>query len=289
MLGHQTKRGVKRQPQGTMLALWTLPPPAGSAWEAAGASRCDLVRFDASWRDLLPQATAMRPLGLGVWTWRFITDGLFLTCTGRRQSRHQGVHQLAVWADGHVAQHPILADADSDRVLCLFQGLDRRTRDVCIYFATTSTLELAAVDIEHGATILPAPALRWRSWGDSIAQGMLCPSSRMSYARCVADSLSCAVIGWCFGGTRFPDPMTALKEGRIAGAGLDVLTTEPLLTDHSLLQLDNAILTPHYGGRTFEAKERQSMEGARRVGQILEGRWPDDLLNPSVLDERGHP
>jgi phosphoglycerate dehydrogenase-like enzyme len=41
--------------------------------------------------------------------------------------------------------------------------------------------------------------------------------------------------------------MSALKERRIAGAGLDVYWTEPLPGDHIVRQLDNVVLTPHLG------------------------------------------
>jgi phosphoglycerate dehydrogenase-like enzyme len=39
----------------------------------------------------------------------------------------------------------------------------------------------------------------------------------------------------------------ALREGTIAGAGLDVYDTEPLPHDHPLLELENVVLTPHLG------------------------------------------
>ena len=41
--------------------------------------------------------------------------------------------------------------------------------------------------------------------------------------------------------------LAALKDRRIAGAGLDVFDTEPLPTDHPLRRLDNVVLTPHLG------------------------------------------
>jgi len=41
--------------------------------------------------------------------------------------------------------------------------------------------------------------------------------------------------------------LSALREKRIAGAGLDVFDIEPLPIDHPLRLLDNALLTPHLG------------------------------------------
>jgi D-2-hydroxyacid dehydrogenase (NADP+) len=46
--------------------------------------------------------------------------------------------------------------------------------------------------------------------------------------------------------------ITALREGRIAGAGLDVFQTEPLPADSPLWDLPNVFITPHLGGYTIE-------------------------------------
>ena len=50
----------------------------------------------------------------------------------------------------------------------------------------------------------------------------------------------------------------ALKNQRIAGAGLDVFETEPLPADHALRKLDNVIMTPHNAG-LFDAYPELAM------------------------------
>jgi phosphoglycerate dehydrogenase-like enzyme len=48
----------------------------------------------------------------------------------------------------------------------------------------------------------------------------------------------------------------ALRQRRIAGAGLDVFDEEPLPPEHALLQLDNTLITPHLGYVTLETYDR---------------------------------
>ncbi len=81
--------------------------------------------------------------------------------------------------------------------------------------------------------------------------------------------------------------ITALREGWIAGAGLDVLEREPPEPDNPLLTMENVILTPHVASASgrFEPMRR------RRVGQeialVLRGMWPRSCVNPSVLEKTG--
>ncbi|WP_297064602.1 hydroxyacid dehydrogenase [Thermococcus sp.] len=63
----------------------------------------------------------------------------------------------------------------------------------------------------------------------------------------------------------------ALKEGWIAGAGLDVYEEEPLPEDHPLTKLDNVVLTPHVGASTEEAQMRAGVQVAEQIVEILKG------------------
>jgi D-3-phosphoglycerate dehydrogenase len=84
-----------------------------------------------------------------------------------------------------------------------------------------------------------------------------------------------------------PALVTALQEGWIAGAGLDVLEQEPPAPVNPLLKMDNVILTPH----AASASARFDPARKRRVGQeialVLSGRWPRSCVNPSVLERTG--
>src|SRR5215470_352524 len=82
-----------------------------------------------------------------------------------------------------------------------------------------------------------------------------------------------------------PALIRALKEGWIAGAGLDVLEQEPPAPGNPLLSMDNVLLTPH----TASASARFDPARRRRVGReialVLSGRWPRSCVNPSVLEK----
>ena len=70
----------------------------------------------------------------------------------------------------------------------------------------------------------------------------------------------------------------ALTEGKIAGAGLDVFTSEPPL-DSPLLGAPNILLTPHLGASTDEAQEKAGVSVAKSVKLALEGELVPDAVN----------
>jgi D-3-phosphoglycerate dehydrogenase len=70
----------------------------------------------------------------------------------------------------------------------------------------------------------------------------------------------------------------ALRDGRVAGAGLDVFAEEPL-TDSPLLDLDTVVVTPHLGASTQEAQEKAGVAVARSVRLALAGELVPDAVN----------
>jgi D-3-phosphoglycerate dehydrogenase len=78
----------------------------------------------------------------------------------------------------------------------------------------------------------------------------------------------------------------ALEEKRIAGAALDVFPMEPIDEDNEFLELDNAIVTPHIGGSTYEVIERQSDMLLNDIKKWLNDEIPDHILNPEVFGKK---
>jgi len=78
----------------------------------------------------------------------------------------------------------------------------------------------------------------------------------------------------------------ALKEGWIAGAGLDVFEEEPLPPDHPLTKLDNVVLTPHIGSATVETRTRMALMVAENLIEFYKGNVPPNLVNPEVVKVR---
>jgi D-3-phosphoglycerate dehydrogenase len=78
----------------------------------------------------------------------------------------------------------------------------------------------------------------------------------------------------------------ALRDGQIAGAGLDVLEVEPPLPDNPLFAAPNVVLSPHTAGNTVEAARQLALASAEIVIAVLSGKKPEGLLNPEVWDRR---
>jgi D-3-phosphoglycerate dehydrogenase len=77
---------------------------------------------------------------------------------------------------------------------------------------------------------------------------------------------------------------TALTSGQIAGAGLDVLVDLDPPIDNRISQLENVIITPHTAFFSQEAVLELEERAAGEVVSVFQGKMPDNLVNPAVLD-----
>jgi D-3-phosphoglycerate dehydrogenase len=74
----------------------------------------------------------------------------------------------------------------------------------------------------------------------------------------------------------------ALQEGRIAGAGLDVLEQEPPDPGDPILKLDNVVFTPHYASYSEESYRELQIKTGQNAAAVLAGEFPRYLVNPEV-------
>ncbi len=75
----------------------------------------------------------------------------------------------------------------------------------------------------------------------------------------------------------------ALKEGRIAGVGLDVFEQEPTSVDNSLLKLDNVVVAPHISSASYETRSEMSKMVADNLVSFFDGKKPPNLVNADVM------
>ena len=81
----------------------------------------------------------------------------------------------------------------------------------------------------------------------------------------------------------------ALREGRIAGAAMDVGRAPDQMPTPELAKLRNVIATPHVGGLTPQAIEHQSSETVRQVAKIIAGEIPVGAVNAEHWTRRAKP
>lgn len=82
--------------------------------------------------------------------------------------------------------------------------------------------------------------------------------------------------------------LAALKDGTIAGAGLDVFESEPITPEHPLLQLPNVIATPHCAWYSEEAISVLQRSVAEEVVRVLQGNPPLHPCNAKQLANYAH-
>lgn len=77
--------------------------------------------------------------------------------------------------------------------------------------------------------------------------------------------------------------VSALKKGKIAGAGLDVYEKEPKLSP-GFSKLENVVLLPHIGSLTKDTREQMAVVAAKNAIAMLRGKRPPNIVNPEVFE-----
>ena len=80
-----------------------------------------------------------------------------------------------------------------------------------------------------------------------------------------------------------PALIDALRDGQIAGAGLDVMESSAPPADHPLFAMDNVIVTPHVAFLSQQSVLELEVRTAQATVDVLQGRMPEFLVNPAVL------
>ena len=77
---------------------------------------------------------------------------------------------------------------------------------------------------------------------------------------------------------------SALKSGRLFGAGLDVTDPEPPSAQNPLFALDNVIFSPHMAAHSTTSMRNMAVFAAEQVVKVLKGERPTLIVNPEVLE-----
>ncbi len=80
------------------------------------------------------------------------------------------------------------------------------------------------------------------------------------------------------------DLVTALRDGHLAGAGLDVTDPEPLPATHPLRTLPNLVLSPHVAGQSEHVQRESCKVLCTSIAQALNGERVQAIVNPEIYD-----
>ena len=78
----------------------------------------------------------------------------------------------------------------------------------------------------------------------------------------------------------------ALKDGRIAAAGLDVMKSEPPEPDNPLLHMENVFITPHMAAYNHQFPDLQFQASVEKIVDLVRGRWPKSVVNRDSVKSR---
>lgn len=135
--------------------------------------------------------------------------------------------------------------------------------------------------VQHAATLVELPELLARADVITLHVG-LAPQTRglIGQAQIEAMKAGAVLINVARGGIVDESALAqALRDGHLAGAAIDVFSSEPMAADNPLRDAPNTILTPHLGASTAEAQARAGVEMAEQLLLALSGVSPPYAVN----------
>jgi D-3-phosphoglycerate dehydrogenase len=85
---------------------------------------------------------------------------------------------------------------------------------------------------------------------------------------------------------REDDMVSALNEGRLAGAVLDVFEVQPLPAESGLRYRQRVMLTPHLAGMTQDAERAMGMMAVDTFLALIRGERPDNIVNKEIYSQQ---
>jgi D-3-phosphoglycerate dehydrogenase len=218
--------------------------------------------------------------------------GLLLSCARNIVAQDKLVRQ-GVWS-AYATANPVHALRGAKLGLLGFGKIPRQM----VPKAQAFGLDVSAFDPYVPAGQMEELGVRSRTWEELLRESdylsahvPLTPETQhmLDEAAFKAMKPSAHLINTARGGLVDTDALVrALKEGWIAGAGLDVLEMEHgtggLSTDDPILALENVILTPHMGYYSEESLRGLRRMAVEEISRVLRGYWPKNLVNRAVRD-----
>jgi phosphoglycerate dehydrogenase-like enzyme len=140
----------------------------------------------------------------------------------------------------------------------------------------------------HGITLVPFDRLLAESDFFSLHLPLTADTRHIINSQTIAHMKSGAVlVNTSRGGLVCEaDLVPALREGKLAGAVLDVFEEEPTPADNPLRTLPNVVLTPHAAGVDVQSLEDMARSAAEAIASLWRGDWPTEkVVNPEVQEK----
>lgn len=81
------------------------------------------------------------------------------------------------------------------------------------------------------------------------------------------------------------DLVEALRNGQLAGVGMDVFDNEPNV-NLELMEMENVVMTPHIASATVEARDKMGEQAVSAILDTFSGKKPENLVNEKVWEKR---